>query len=169
MIGQRSFDPCGMIVDLVRSCYRSQMLFDPNSNLTTPVVWYPCAAGAKPLPFPTAFCSSIWYTGAELLNTVLGEIPTTRKYARMQFGIPASEKPCGTPEQFLEGEPVPPPPPPPTEGPGGIVLGGEVGPQGKLDPYGRLACCGAANDFGNWAAPGALVLAGDCEPTFIPG
>ncbi len=94
-----------MIVDLVRSCYRTKMSFFPSRpDLLTTVQWYFCRPGALPLPFPTRFNSSNWTEQKQYwpgTGEVLGQ---PRPWSRGQ--PPASylgNQFAGTEEQFRNG------------------------------------------------------------------
>jgi hypothetical protein len=51
-----------MIVDLLRRCYVTEMVFTPGQPAKR-VQWVWCQPGAAPLPFPTSFNSSVWQRG----------------------------------------------------------------------------------------------------------
>lgn len=53
-------DPCGRVVDWVRSCYRTAMAFRADGKCVHLVQWHFAEKTALSLPFPTAFCSRNW-------------------------------------------------------------------------------------------------------------
>ena len=147
---------CGAIMDLLRSCYRSQMrLYSDRPDVLTWGQWHWCPADAIPAP-PSAFVSSIWdQTRAETYP--LGEVASShRKWksgrgnARLDgqhycgaaawlTGIPYAARPglavdaSGIPLccQALPAEP------------GGLVLGGVgtfLGPYQSIEPDVLCGC-----------------------------
>jgi microcystin-dependent protein len=70
-----------MIVDNLKSCYTTQMRVRLNPELIVTVRWYFAPPGAKPLPTPTAFDSSVWNTDFfDSLAGDLGETSLTRTW-----------------------------------------------------------------------------------------
>ncbi len=53
-------DPCGHIVDHLRSCYRTVMRFGIDCKQVRLIRWHWTAKGAKTLPMQTAFVSRNW-------------------------------------------------------------------------------------------------------------
>ena len=67
-------NPCGCVVDVLRSCYRSEMNFFTDTVTPVAVKWFFVKPGARELPFPTAFASHIWDNEFSW-NQSLGENP----------------------------------------------------------------------------------------------
>ena len=106
------FDPCGMIVDLVRSCYEVNMGFFSNRpDLQCRVRWYFADAGAVTLPFPTRFGSGNWATDKFGWTGPGEQLPRDRRW-RNGANVPfyAGQFPCGTADQFFNGTTYPPAP-----------------------------------------------------------
>lgn len=102
-----------MIVDLVRSCYKTKMrFFRDRPDIETEVEWFFTEPGAKFLPFRTAFNSANWWAD-KTIAPLLGEISgAARPWRSGQPPAPyAGQSPCGSAEQFLHGDAVPPSPP----------------------------------------------------------
>jgi microcystin-dependent protein len=75
-----------MIVDNLKSCYRTFMRVRLDPELIVPVRWYFCPDGALPLPTETAFGSSVWETvDREYPQPGLGEVSLQRTWDK---GIP---------------------------------------------------------------------------------
>lgn len=53
-------NPCGMVVDMLRSCYSTMVKFFVDSDLEIPVQWYFCDEHALPYPGHTLFGSGNW-------------------------------------------------------------------------------------------------------------
>lgn len=54
------FDPCGMQMDNMRSCYRTVMRPFVDSDVEVTIRWYFCAPDAQPFPYRHLFSSLIW-------------------------------------------------------------------------------------------------------------
>lgn len=99
------FHPCGLGVDLLRSCYSTQMSFYVDDPVPTPVTWRFCAPGTKFLPFPTRFASGNWSNDRENWpgpGEILGA-PRPWFNGGNPLGLPDGPLPCGTADQFLNG------------------------------------------------------------------
>jgi len=70
---EETLNPCGLVMDYVRSCYSTDMVFR-TGDPTQPVTWYFADAGAKDFPFWSPFASSNWVTRVALAGA-LGEQP----------------------------------------------------------------------------------------------
>jgi hypothetical protein len=67
-----------MGMDVLRSCYRTRMRFDPSQpTKSSPVTWYFCPAGALPLPVAHSFGSINWYGGSGLPDAPIGELQSS--------------------------------------------------------------------------------------------
>ena len=65
-------------MDVLRSCYRTRMRFDPSQpTKSSPVTWYFCPAGALPLPVAHTFGSINWYGGSGLPDAPIGELQSS--------------------------------------------------------------------------------------------
>jgi hypothetical protein len=53
-------NPCGRVVDVLRSCYSTTMQFAADGSLPAKVQWYFTRPGAELMPFGSAFVSSNW-------------------------------------------------------------------------------------------------------------
>lgn len=70
-----------MIVDNLKSCYRTMMRIRLDPELIVPVRWYFCPPGALPLPYETVFSSSVWETvDRDYPQSGLGEVDLQRKW-----------------------------------------------------------------------------------------
>lgn len=114
-----------MAVDVLRSCYRSQMRFDPaRPDLTVEVEWFYCPPGAKIFPYPTAFGSRNYTEVREYADLSLGEVEITQRYAKgLTPGSLTGQRFCGNVAAFASGV--------------DLVNGPTVG----LDCSGLPACC----------------------------
>ena len=92
---------------MLRSCYRTDMQFFPDSPKAVPVRWFFCKKGAQPLPFPTVFGSRNWNHDLGT-PSVLGEVlGSKRTYDRgTNFGDLPGDHHCGTADQFYNGVPI---------------------------------------------------------------
>ncbi len=100
-------NPCGCVVDVLRSCYRSQMNFFSDCTVPTTVRWYFTEPGAAAMPFPTAFASSNWENEWSW-NGPIGENQQLYTHAWSNGHTPRSvngQRPCGTADQFANGFP----------------------------------------------------------------
>ena len=130
-----ALDPCGTTVDYLRSCYSTQMRFDPASPASLrPVDWYFAEPGTPLLFFPTPFRS--------------------RNYANMTSDDGSLGEVFGVPRVWRRGDP---PSPYPVAGPcnpapdflNGISLGG-VHP---IAPSGVKSCCYPTHDCCSMSMP----------------
>lgn len=78
---------CGAGMELLRACYRSNIVPAPAAPMPLPGAWRWCRDGAKPLPFAHAFGSRNWDWDSQDLSPPVGE-----------------QKPRGT---FVSGNPLP--------------------------------------------------------------
>jgi hypothetical protein len=104
------FDPCGMIVDLIRSCYYVDMsMFSNRPDLITRVRWFFADDNALPLPFPTCFGSGNWASQDRLWEGPGEALPRHRRYNRGS-NVPfyGGQHACGTADQFSQGTLYPP-------------------------------------------------------------
>ena len=148
------WSPCGRGVDLLRSCYETDMRFFTDDTRTTRVQWYFVDDPGNVLPFPTAFYSRNWDDLRPDTDPVLGEQPGASRPWRdgtPQFPVAAGSDACGTAAQFLDGEADPGPPPPVN------VYGGPACCPLPAEPFMHFSCrrCphGASSDY-------ALVVSG---------
>ncbi len=72
------FDPNGMAMDLLRSCYSGQIEYAP--GLFAPAVWYWCAPTALPFPEPHLFGSPTWDTVHPTVTSLGWNALAPRKY-----------------------------------------------------------------------------------------
>jgi hypothetical protein len=93
-----------MVVDSLRSCYKTKCRFFKDSDIESTIVYYFCRPGAPALPFTTRFASGVWaYEKGGWPGP--GEVQgATREYYN---GKPPQDADrfsfCGTAEQFREG------------------------------------------------------------------
>jgi hypothetical protein len=106
------FDPCGMIVDLIRSCYTVNMSFFKNRpDIITRVQWYFANDTASELPFPTRFGSGNWASQKYRWPGPGEVLPRQRRwYSGAANPNYLGLEPCGTDDQFLNGTTYPPAP-----------------------------------------------------------
>jgi len=157
-------NPCGHVVDLIRSCYECDIsLFADDVDQLTKIRWYFTEPGTPALPFDTPFSSRTWDIRENLVPD-LGE----KRARKWRGGLPpfpvSLGGPCGTEEQWNEGAsvddeipdtwpgslvPVCCPPPSPV-GPGGIAWGGTLTHNlqrggiawgGEIDTGVIVSCC----------------------------
>jgi hypothetical protein len=93
--------------------------------LTSTIQWYFCDENAEDLGFGTCFTSNVWLDVPEG-DQDLGEVAAAvRTWVNGQAPFPVDgDTPCGTEEQFQQGESLPPTPPV------------------TLNVFGGLQCCG---------------------------
>lgn len=99
-----------MAVDLARSCYSTQMQFYDDPTQLCTVDWYFVDEETPFIPYPTPFHSRIWdndIVGYQGIGEVYG---APRVYSK---GFPIASvtgqgPPCGTADQWLNGQPAPP-------------------------------------------------------------
>jgi hypothetical protein len=65
-------NPCGMVMDFLRSCHRRNAVMFANDGTPVTIRWYFCAPGARPFPALHAFGSTVWEY-PESLRPSLGE------------------------------------------------------------------------------------------------
>src|SRR4029077_21135429 len=53
-------NPCGMIIDPIRSAYYAWIKVDPQGTVRQRIRWYFAEPDAKVFPYPTVFGSSNW-------------------------------------------------------------------------------------------------------------
>ncbi len=96
--------PCGMAVDMLRSCYRTRMRVTKESTQLASVRWFFCAPDAKPLPFMTPFSSTNWST-EQCFDDGPGEQPGEPKIYDKGERNPAytGQHYCGTEQDFQGG------------------------------------------------------------------
>jgi hypothetical protein len=105
------FSPCGCVVDLLRSCYETDMAFFPAAlGTTVRVRWYFAPDGAQPLPFPTRFASGNWASSKLFPWPGPGEVQGASRPWRSGATLPEAlgQVPCGSAGQFLNGTAFPP-------------------------------------------------------------
>lgn len=141
---QPPFTPCGRIVDYVRSCYRTFMRFDPNSDTLTPIQWVFALPNAKPLGVPTIFGSANWAWTRDIPWSGLGEQRTiARPWFRGESRHPTSGRfLCVPPSAFTDSVPDP-------------------SQREKLDGFGTPVCC--------FAPHGITIVVGGRPRTRKPG
>jgi hypothetical protein len=106
------FDPCGCVVDLIRSCYYVNMsMFSNRPDIITRVRWFFADDNAVVLPFATRFASGNWASEVRDWSGPGEVLPRRRAYNRganvpFYFG----QQPCGTEDQFKDGTLFPPGP-----------------------------------------------------------
>lgn len=103
------FNPGGMVMDLVRSCYSTDMRFFPNRpDIVTRVRWFFTLPGAKDFPGHTRFGSGIWTDDKQNwpgLGEVLGA-PRPWNNGQAPLGY-TGEFFLGNLEDFVSGTPWP--------------------------------------------------------------
>lgn len=105
-----------MVVDCLRSFHVVPCRFREDSDELAWVRWYPCAPGAKPLPFPSAFGSAIWESRTLWDNSDLGmrfpippgsaKDPAPYHWRRAAFPAPPGQHWHGPVEWFQRGVPA---------------------------------------------------------------
>lgn len=76
-----AFDPNGMVMDLLRSCYsQNVMYFNGDPSQVTKCRWYFAARTAKPFPAPHAFGSPTWDTVHPTSTTLGWDATSSRSY-----------------------------------------------------------------------------------------
>lgn len=96
---------------MLRSCYKTKMVFGTDSSNQQPVQWYWSAPGALDLPFPTPFVSrnyvekGIWPDIGEV-----EEAPRPYRKGDFPIPVPGTGLPCGPVPTFEDGYPGPNPP-----------------------------------------------------------
>lgn len=106
-----------MAVDLLRSCYTTQMAFYGDPTQLASVTWFFVPDGTPFLPYPTPFNSPNWDPDPQGGRT-LGELDTSVRgyYAGGNFtSATGTGPPCGTADQWLNGQPAPPATPTPVD------------------------------------------------------
>lgn len=100
-----------MVVDLIRSCYKTRMRFsnDPEDQGSL-VQWYWTEPGAGRLPYPTGYDSRTWEYNEPWTWPVHGEIlggPRTFASGTRPTPAPATARPfpCGSPAQWSPAVP----------------------------------------------------------------
>ncbi len=101
------FDPCGMWVDLLRSCYRTTIRPFFDSEIEVPIIWFFAEPGAKYLGFWNRFSSLNWEPDHTEVNPGVGEQnPRPRPYRKGSLPFPIGFEGlrfCGTQKMFEEG------------------------------------------------------------------
>lgn len=137
-------------MDLLRSCYRAPMRFFSESDQETTVQWYFVDQGTPFVPYPNSFVSCNWDTDPKgrLVIGDQADLGRTWVNGARPPGIPnPPARPCGTAEQWLNGDAQPPAVPVP------------------LSPEGVPLCCLPPGAFGPFPfEPGLWFVAAD-----IPG
>lgn len=101
--------PCGLAVDLLRTCYTQQVRFYKDTDELTTIRWY--FTDAPPLPVPTIYSSYVWdddngprggmHRGTVFQGEQLESLPVWNN----GLNPPVAGNPpghyCGTPEQWL--------------------------------------------------------------------
>lgn len=115
-----------MAIDVLRSCYRSQMRMDRSRpDLLVEGEWFFCPPGYEVCPYPTAFGSRNYTEPREEADLSLGEVEVTKRWIR-------GECPPGVTGKFFCGDP--------SHAANGVDL--VNGPIVPLDPTdGVLLCC----------------------------
>jgi hypothetical protein len=138
-------NPCGRVVDYLRSCYTALVAFDPsNPGSLTEVTWFEAAPDALPLGVPTVFCSANWDDGKVV--TPIGEQRKVRGWVSpvsISVVPGAHQGICGSASAWMLGGP-----------PGGAT---------PINPLTGLPfCCGSASVFGLGARfqPGEVLTIG---------
>jgi pimeloyl-ACP methyl ester carboxylesterase len=98
---------------MLRVCYSTLMRFYRDDPRTVLVHWYFCEPGAQALPVSTVFSSHQWdeeHAGysQETLGEVWGAPRTIRDGSRIGNALGVNY--CGSPDQWLRGQPLPPVP-----------------------------------------------------------
>lgn len=96
--------PCGRGVDLLRSCYRTEMDF--GLNVIRDIVWQFCRPGAKVLPWRTTFCSANWDQEGTEFDVGLGEVrgsPRPWSNGKLTTGLLGDRGPCGAEVEWADG------------------------------------------------------------------
>jgi len=95
-----------MIVDVVRSCYESDIRFFQGSPATTRVSWFFTPEGAQPLPFPTIFGSRNYDFTKDAYSGIGEQRPQgmTWRDGSNPWGYVGLQA-TGDPEQFVSGLP----------------------------------------------------------------
>lgn len=129
------FDPNGMVMDFLRSCYTSRIAYQQgNSLVQSDATWYFAAPGALCFPGPHAFGSPTWDTVHPTLTDLGWQAQAPRRYYNgrrlnssdgTQFAGPESYFLVGSPvgatlDRTANGTPLECVPPP-----YGLVLGGQ--------------------------------------------
>lgn len=171
---------------MLRSCYRVPVRFYSHSPAECEVFWYFTEPGVEPLPFPTRFNSKNWRPARDGASP-MGEVYEARRVWVNGIGpglVPPGAVPCGTPEQFLQGQPFPPLIPPPQLTGGGLrccrgrgLIGGGAGGGGPLQTVGEYTLDGGGGAGGGepytvdfpagaivWLEPTGLDHVGDGDP-----
>lgn len=121
-------------MDVLRSCYTTDMQFDTAGEIIAPVQWYWCKPGAKLFPNRNSFSSDIW-TEVNYSTTGLGELWTSIPEWRngsLPFIPPGDGHVCGDISWFSDGCPSDAPPLPRSVfgiagccSDGGLIIGGD--------------------------------------------
>lgn len=126
------------MVDYLRSCYRANVIFDPDRpDQLTEIVWFRCAPGAPALGVPTVFCSQNWDDGGAFVR--VGEVRKTKTWVQpntLKILPGAHPGRCGNSERWMEGGPasLAPPLDPATGLPACCATSDLVGARGNFRP-----------------------------------
>lgn len=96
-----------MAVDFLRSCYSTDCQWTED-GVTGTIVWYFCENGAAALPFPTVFNSKNW-DERQVGWSGVGEVYLADRPYRdgsVVGDAPGTGPPCGTADQWLNGQPT---------------------------------------------------------------
>lgn len=119
-------DPCGRVVDLVRSCYRTTMRF-AHGGPALPVRWYFCDPDAQLLGMETPFTSANWDPRKgewDGLGEVVGATRTWDSGSTPTWAT--GQGLCGSPDRWESGWEE-----------------GEEIPELEYDAQGMPLCCGS--------------------------
>lgn len=154
-------NPCGMVVDVLSSGYEVDCRFIENSDQLGKLYWYECQPGAKALPFPTAFCSSVWEQDRDRSGP--GEVDFAGKTWVSKKGpaLPGDHW-HGDPSWFLHGIPadLPPLPTGAYSCTGAAMRGDGGGAGGGASPRGLLIGVGGGAGGGRGVGTGVFPRGG---------
>lgn len=122
------------MVDRLRSCYETEVQFYSNDPRTATIRWYFVPEGTPYLPYPTVFSSRVWdedHLGWDGVGEVYGAIRTYDKGGSPPLVAQAGQLPCGSPQQWAQGQPNAPTTPV------------------RLDANGNPLCCSGMPTQGN--------------------
>lgn len=93
-----------MAMDVLRSCYRTEMKFWSNSDVAIPVRWYWCKPGAKVFPGHHRFGSGNWASKRENWPGVGEVLGVPRPWDRGEpLPLVTGQQQCGSLETFENG------------------------------------------------------------------
>lgn len=158
-MSQVPFDPNGMVMDLLRSCYKQRIRFVAGDLATQEVAtWYFAAPTAKPFPFDHAFGSPTWDAEHPSFTDLGFNASAPRTYYNGRrlnrsdgttFAGPASDFRFGAP------------------GPNPLPRGTDETPRVCIpSPTGQML---GGLSVGVAAASGGLRTGGVCVPAMVPG